>query len=295
MASSKFLRRLGYGLATVLGWRRRGFFIPYRYADRMPAGGGVPTAAWEAWFGAGKPAFAAVLAAIDRYGPDLLPLIEAAPPAPRFRQDWFPRLDGAAAYTLVRTLRPGRIVEIGSGHSTRFFARAIRDQGLTTALVAIDPAPRADLSRLPVTLIQDTVQTVDPGVFETLGPGDLLSVDSSHIAMPGTDVDLVANAILPRLPAGVLVHIHDIFLPDPYPASWAWRAYNEQTVVAALLTGGGFTPLFASRYVATRMADAVAATVLDRLPLPAGASESSLWLRKTADPLFSPTAENGMP
>ena len=48
------------------------------------------------------------------------------------------------------------------------------------------------------------------------------------------------------------LHLHDIFLPDDYPASWGWRGYNEQAGVAALLDGR-WEPLFASRYVVTRM------------------------------------------
>ena len=58
--------------------------------------------------------------------------------------------------------------------------------------------------------------------------------------MPGTDVDFLLNRILPALPAGVLVHVHDVFLPDDYPADWEWRGYNEQLGVAALIQGRGF-------------------------------------------------------
>src|SRR5262245_31183128 len=73
---------------------------------------------------------------LEAIGPD-------APPAPRWNQDWFPRLDAAAAYAMVRALRPKRIVEVGSGHSTRFLARAVADGGLDTRITAIDPEPRA--------------------------------------------------------------------------------------------------------------------------------------------------------
>ena len=68
--------------------------------------------------------------------------------------------------------------------------------------------------------------------------------------MPGTDVDWLLNRILPALDAGVLIHVHDVFLPDPYPAGWAWRGYNEQQALAALLQGGGYAIRFASHYVA---------------------------------------------
>ena len=98
--------------------------------------------------------------------------------------------------------------------------------------------------------------------------------------MPGTDVDLLFNGVLPVLPSGVHVHIHDVYLPDAYPKAWSWRGYNEQNAAAALLSGGGYRLRWSSRYAATRMASAVAAAGLDRLALPPGAHETSLWLVK---------------
>ena len=124
------------------------------------------------------------------------------------------------------------MVEIGSGHSTRFAARAIADGGLETQLIAIDPEPRADLQALKVEWHRETLQQAcripAAHVIAAFHPGDLLFVDSSHILMPGTDVELILTELLPRLPAGALVQIHDIFLPDAYPADWTWRGYNEQ-------------------------------------------------------------------
>jgi len=91
-------------------------------------------------------------------------------------------------------------------------------------------------------------------------------------------VDFLLNAVLPILPPGVLVHFHDIFLPDPYPTSWSWRGYNEQTALALLLVQAGWRIEFASRYATTRLEGAVAGSAAGRLPLPKGAFESSLWL-----------------
>ncbi len=110
----------------------------------------------------------------------------------------------------------------------------------------------------------------------------MLSIDSSHILMPGSDCDFLFGRVLPALPAGTLVHIHDVFLPDDYPADWDWRGYNEQLAVLQLILGSGWELLFACHYVATRMASDVARSVAGGLPLGAGAHESSLWLRKTA-------------
>jgi hypothetical protein len=117
-------------------------------------------------------------------------------------------------------------------------------------------------------------------LFAALAAGDILFVDSSHIAMPGTDVDRLFLDILPRLAGGVLVHVHDVFLPDAYPGEWRWRGYNEQLLVGALIQGGAWEIVFASRYVATRMPELVAKSVVTDLLLLSGAHETSLWLRK---------------
>ena len=162
----------------------------------------------------------------------------APAPDPHWDQAWFPRLDAAAAYALVRRFAPARIVEVGAGHSTRFFARAAADGALETRILAIDPAPRATLSALSVELRRTTVHEAGDAPFTGLGPGDIVSIDSSHILMPGSDVDVLLCRVLPRLPAGVFVHVHDIFLPDDYPPAWEWRGYSEQLGVQPLLFGG---------------------------------------------------------
>jgi predicted O-methyltransferase YrrM len=217
-----------------------------------------------------------VLQFVENYSAELLSIGSEPPPAPRWTQDWFPRLDAAAAYALVRATRPRRILEVGSGHSTRFLARAARDQGLATRITAIDPQPRASLAGLPIAWLAHRVQDVSPEIFATLEPCDILFIDSSHQVRPGSDVQYLLDEALPRLAAGVRVHFHDIFLPDAYPAAWAWRRYNEQEAVARLLEDG-FVAEFSSHQTFTR---GTPGGVLARLPLPEGALESSLWLRK---------------
>jgi Methyltransferase domain len=268
-------RRLAMGLATLLGGRARGFFIPHRYADRVR-----PCAypALETIFAAAWPACERLLADIEALAPALRRLGGPAP-APRFDQDWFPTLDAVAAYALVATARPRRIVEVGSGHSTRFLARAIADRGLATELVCIDPAPRATLRGLAVRWLETTLQEAPSGCFADLAAGDLLVVDSSHVLMPGSDVDWLLNRVLPPLAPGVLVHVHDVFLPDPYPERWAWRGYNEQQAIALLIQGSGYAIRFASHYLASRRPGCLAAGILAELPQGAGLA-SSLWLEK---------------
>jgi methyltransferase family protein len=217
-----------------------------------------------------------VLAWIEDLGPHLATIGADAPPAPRWNQDWFPRLDAAAAYAIVRMTRPARIIEVGSGHSTRFLARAIADGQLATQLIAIDPAPRAALAGLPIARLAMPVQAVDPGFFAQLEEGDILFIDSSHQLKPGSDVEFLLQKVLPRLAKRVRIHFHDIFLPDDYPADWAWRRYNEQPAVAALIAAG-YAAEFSSHQAA---ASGRINGVLARLPLAKGAKESSLWLQK---------------
>lgn len=266
---------------TVLGLGRRGYFIPYRHADKLPQPGAVPRyKAIAAIMDQAAPRFAALLDTLDGLSDDLLAIDEAAPPAPRWQQDWFPTLDAAAAYGVIRERRPSRIFEVGSGHSTRFLKRAVDDSGHACRILAIDPMPRRGVDKLDIEIRPQTLNQIDLATFDELQAGDVLFIDSSHILMPGSDVDDLVNRILPALPAGLLVHVHDIFLPDDYPPEWAWRGYNEQPVIAALIGSGAYDVLFASHYVETRMAERLSQSIVGRLPGKPGSLPASLWLEK---------------
>jgi predicted O-methyltransferase YrrM len=282
MTPREWFRRLCFGLDTVLSLDRKGFFIPYRHARSVRAPLRYP--ATEALFEEALPEMASAIDAIESMAEDLKAIGRDAPaPNPRWDQDWFCGLDAAMLYAQIRLHRPAHVVEIGSGHSTRFAARAIADGALETRLIAIDPEPRADLAALKVEWHRETLQQAlkNSGghVIENFHPGDLLFVDSSHILMPGTDVELILTELLPRLPAGALVQIHDIFLPEPYPADWAWRGYNEQAAVAVLLASGGWDILFASRFAQQRFDQRLRAGPLGALA-DAGGPSTSLWLAK---------------
>ncbi|MGB0684220.1 MAG: class I SAM-dependent methyltransferase [Magnetovibrionaceae bacterium] len=267
-----------FGLSTLLGWKRLGLFIPYAHADGLMPG---DYPALRPWFETAEPQFQALLRRMEADSPALQAIGPDLPPEPRWNQDWFPGLDAAAGYCLVKGAKPRRLVEIGSGHSTRFYARAIRDGGFDCALHAIDPAPRADIATLKgLTLQRVILQHADRSIFETLEPGDIATMDSSHLMAAGSDVDLFLNDILPRLKAGVVVHIHDMFLPDAYPDSWTWRGYAEQQAVAPLIHGGGYQVLWSSHYVRSRSEPEAIAKALAPISLVEGAMETSLWLVK---------------
>ena len=257
---------------------RTGFFIPYRHAAAIrPCG--YP--ALEPLFVAAEPAMLAELTRAEDHVDRFLAMI-GPPPLPRFDQEWFARLDAVAAYALVRRIKPARIIEIGGGHSSRFMARAIADGGLASDFLCIDPQPRADIEALPLRHWPLRIEEVDLAeLARTLDAGDVLFVDSSHLLIPGGDVDRIVNDLLPRLPAGVHVHFHDIFLPDPYPDAWAWRGYAEQSVVAALLHSRAWAIMWSSHWLATRQAERIRRSPLHRLALGDGVPECSLWLTRS--------------
>lgn len=266
-------RRLALGLPTVLGLKPRGWFIPHRYAPLLPPPGAQPPyPAIDQLFEQNASAFTGVLDVVDRHAAALEGLKSL------FDQSWFPSLDAAVAYTLVRERKPQHIAEVGSGHSTRVLSRALGGVG---EIVAIDPSPRADIIDLPgVRVVPSTLQTTPLDLFDALKAGDALFIDSSHILMPGSDVDILLNRVLPMLPAGVLVHIHDIFLPFDYPSIWGWRAYNEQLGVLPLLATGAYKPLFSSVWAERRLNERLGSSVIARLPHPPEAIAASLWLEK---------------
>ncbi|MGI9491006.1 MAG: class I SAM-dependent methyltransferase [Geminicoccaceae bacterium] len=276
MSARNKRRRWIMGLSTILGLKQKGFFLPYRYACSVQP---IAYPALEPYFSAAKPDFTHLIRKIEALSSDIMALSGKAAGA-RFDQAWFPGLDALAAYAIIRDRQPRRIVEIGSGHSTRFMAAAIQDGGLSTGLVCIDPAPRASLDHLDVQWRPSILQEAPADDIEALDEGDLLFVDSSHLLMPGTDVDYLIGHILPRLRSGVYLHVHDIFLPDPYPSDWAWRGYNEQSAMAALLQGNGYDLVFASHYAATRMASQLKNTPFREADVASTALQSSLWLQK---------------
>jgi hypothetical protein len=279
-------RRRWFELLNALGIGERGWFIPYRYKTQSP----TPEAPYpDVAFVAAEPTMRATLEVVAAYAKDWPNFGgRPTPPTPRFDQDWFPGIDAALLYGMIRYVRPALIVEIGSGHSTRFAARAIQDEGLQAKIIAIDPAPRADIAKLSplVSLQQMPLQSAKFELFDELATGDILFIDSSHVLMPGSDVDILFNRVLPALAEGVLIHIHDIVLPDPYPAAWEWRGYNEQNAAACLISSGGFELLASSHYAQTRMKADVVRLFKDMPPSPEGARATSIWLRKKPSQAF---------
>jgi hypothetical protein len=158
---------------------------------------------------------------------------------PAWINDWLPALDSMALYGFLARTNPKRYIEIGSGNSTKFARRAIRDHRLDTRIISIDPHPRAEIDAICNEVIRTPVENVAPATFDVLEPGDVLFIDSSHRTLMNSDVTMLFLDVLPRLEPGVLVQVHDVTLPSDYPAQWNGRHYSEQYLLAAFLLGRG--------------------------------------------------------
>ena len=198
------------------------------------------------------------------------------------RNSQFSWLDSRAAFALLRHWAPKRVVEVGSGFSSLLMADVGRRfLGPDFRLTCIEPFPRPFLRKLPgVELIVAPVQDVDLAVFDRLQPGDVLFIDSSHVAKTGSDVNRLYFDVLPRLPRGVRVHVHDIFFPHDYPADWVLkenRSWNEQYLVRALLMDSTRLRVrFGCSYAWATFPDKVSRALA--LPPGRGYGGGSLWL-----------------
>lgn len=186
------------------------------------------------------------LAAIDVKPPSSLKL------EPAWVNGWIPALDAAALYATIAKLKPRRYLEVGSGNSTLFARRAIRDNGLQTEIVSIDPRPRADIDSIADVCVRAPLEEAGPSLFAELDSNDILFFDGSHRSLTNSDVTVMFTEILPRLRSGVFVQIHDVWLPDDYPEDQANRIYSEQYLLMTMLLagGGGYEVTFPSRFVA---------------------------------------------
>lgn len=169
---------------------------------------------------------------------DAIPAEAAGPDSPFWNNMWVPPLDGLALYAMTALRRPRQVIEVGSGNSTKFIRRAIRDHGLQTTVVSIDPQPRAEIDTLCDQVVRAPLESCDLALFDALDSGDMVFVDNSHRCFMNSDVTVFFTEILPALPQDVTVGIHDIYLPYDYPAEWVDRYFSEQYLLACYLLSG---------------------------------------------------------
>eukprot|EP00928_Gymnodinium_smaydae_P053984 TRINITY_DN37837_c0_g1_i1.p1 TRINITY_DN37837_c0_g1~~TRINITY_DN37837_c0_g1_i1.p1 ORF type:complete len:432 (+),score=88.48 TRINITY_DN37837_c0_g1_i1:69-1364(+) len=209
----------------------------------------------------------------------------------------FPDLDRTFLFCFLLRTQPSRMIEIGTGDSSRVAAAAFRTIALSggrSAEHSVLQPQRPSGVPAGMHVIAERVETIDARAFDQLADGDILFIDSSHVVMPYGDTLTELLTILPRLNALGIVHFHDVFLPDDYKADLGTSSYvyTEQWLVALLLYGADrdWEVVWASHYMSSKHADALLA--MPDYPLnhelrqqrPSG---SSLWLRKKGPPLRS--------
>ena len=194
----------------------------------------------------------------------------------------FDGTDALVAYCMIRHFQPRRIVEVGSGFSSLVAAEAITKNNNST-LICIEPFP-ADFLRQGFpglhSLIEKKVEDIDIGFFSQLESGDILFIDSSHTVKIGGDVNYLFLEVVPRLKPGVIVHVHDIFLPFDYRRDWVMdelRFWTEQYLLQTFLSfNSEFEVLIANAYLAHCYMDELKATFTNS-PWWGG---GSFWIRR---------------
>jgi hypothetical protein len=196
--------------------------------------------------------------------------------------------DAMVLYFMMRHLRPARIIEVGSGHSScamldvdeLLFSRSIDFTFIEPfpERLLLDVITKTDRSRLQI--YDRNVQDVDLAVYEKLQRGDILFIDSSHVCKTGSDVNHLLFKVLPVLQPGVNIHIHDIFHSFEYPVDWVFegRAWNEAYLLRAFLShNAAFKIQFFTSYLMHCFHNRFAAEFPLMLKCPGG----GLWLVKT--------------
>ena len=241
-------------------WERRGFHVtPVHFYQPIPDTQSLPETLWT------QPG---ELAGINMNEATQLDLLRnqfakfreectdlPAEPPPGQRRP-FRGVDALVGYCMVRHFQPRLIIEVGSGFSSLVLGQAAA-RNKSSALICIDPFPSAlvrsgSIRRLQ-SLMETKVEDLDVEFFSQLGPGDILFIDSSHTVKIGGDVNYLFLKILPRLKPGVIVHVHDIFLPFEYRRDWVvdeLRFWNEQYLLQTFLTfNSEFEVLLANSYL----------------------------------------------
>jgi hypothetical protein len=209
---------------------------------------------------------------------------ESRSDASRFALDnhSFRGIDPLIYYGMIRAHKPEQIIEIGVGNSTLLALEAIGVNG-HGHITGVDPYQTiVELSGPSITLVNRKLESLDVKMFESLGPNDILFIDSSHVIRTGGDVQFLFGEVLSRLRSGVLVHFHDIYLPFDYPRELLTERlvfWTEQYLLQAyLMENSHIEVLFGSRYALHKFADATRAAFPAALELSGG----SFWIKRVS-------------
>jgi hypothetical protein len=188
---------------------------------------------------------------------------------------------------MLMEYKPARCIEFGCGFSS-LLIMDVNDHFLehSMEMTLYDPRPDIVLSLLaPHDPYRERVQArrsreIPNEVFTALRRGDLLSLETSHVAKTGSDVTDLLSRVLPLLAPGVLIHIHDIFYPFDYPEAWVVqdnRSWNEGYLLRAFLQyNPQFRVLFFNNLIFRKYFDEANAA----FPGLEDTHASSIWIEK---------------
>lgn len=170
---------------------------------------------------------------------------------PYWNNGFLPGLDIIMIYTMISEFKPKKYIEIGSGNSTKVAFKAKIEQNLSTEIISIDPMPRAEIDDLADRVIRLPFENVDFNILNELNENDILFIDNSHRILPNSDSMVFYLEILPKLKRGVIVQIHDIYLPYDYPQFMCDRFYSEQYGLAIYLLANAekYNPLLPNYFI----------------------------------------------
>ncbi len=155
--------------------------------------------------------------------------------APQWTNGYLPGLDILMLYTILNEYKPARYIEIGSGTSTKIVYKARRENALNYTITCIDPGPREIIKSLADEWLEEKLQNVPATVFSSLKENDIVFFDGTHQLLPSSDVMHFFMEVLPVLAEGVIIQLHDIYLPYDYPQTMCDRFYSENYVLGAVL------------------------------------------------------------
>jgi predicted O-methyltransferase YrrM len=250
-AAIETLRQVGFARLQALGWhfQRCDFYSPLNDVAFLRQNQDLWKAHEPADVDLDLDRQLAVAREVSRHVDELrdVPAHSDDPTVYHWQNNFWNNADALVQYGLIRARKPRRVIEVGCGYSSLLLARATttnQAEGSHRADVTqIEPYPRREvMAGLPShwTLHECILQRAPLEVFDALGDGDMLFYDGSHCSKVASDVNWLFFRVLPRLTAGVLIHVHDIFFPGEYPEPWIFergQTWNEQYVLQAFLMG----------------------------------------------------------
>jgi len=197
-------------------------------------------------------------------------------------------VDAESLYAILRHFKPARLIELGSGASSNVIAEAKaanEREGSGLRHTIFDPFPftASPLDPVEADVHRQRTEDVELATFSELGAGDVLFVDTTHTVKTGGDVPRLILDVFPRLREGVLIHVHDIFMPYDYPRQWVIdrrRAWAEQYLLQAFLAlNDSYEVMFPAHALARGAPDLVRAAIPS---FAAGAAPGAFWMRRVA-------------